>query len=79
MANVFQAPHHAKEEEHESIHTDSKSPLQVLQHTNPTENVCHKGSILDMLEALQQQRRQVILNWKPSHIRIPGNEWIHEG
>ena len=60
------------------VHTDSKASYQALQCRMPKDNINLITTILGQLQQLQQQGRQVVLHWIPSHVGIRGNEIADE-
>ncbi|XP_068235697.1 uncharacterized protein [Palaemon carinicauda] len=60
------------------IHTDSRSSMQALQQEKNKENNALLADIKTPLYQHNERNRQVILNWIPSHVGIPGNEKADE-
>ena len=80
LVAISKALQHAATQHNKSIiiHTDSKSAMQALQHSQPRDNVHIITSILAQLQEFQSQNRPVVLHWIPSHVGIGGNDVADE-
>lgn len=56
------------------LHTDSRTELQVLQQSQPSDNVGLVTAILGSLQSLAAQGRRVRFHWIPSHVGVLGNQ-----
>ena len=66
------AQHH--EETTMVLHIDSRAGLQVLQQHHPSDNVGLVTAIMDSLQSLVAQGRQVRLNWILRHVGVRSNK-----
>lgn len=56
------------------IHTDSLTSIQAIQNQSITDNINSLSWVLRRLYELQDDDRNVIINWVPSYVGIAGNE-----
>lgn len=63
-------------QKHVIINTDSLSLIYALQQTPHKDNISLITDILAHMIQLQEQGRQIIINWVPGHVNIAGNEIV---
>lgn len=73
VAVIMRALAHATQSNGHVIDSDSRAPIDRLQHSMHSNIIYLLTTVLIILQKMIGQGSQVIINWIPSHIAIRGN------